>query len=1165
MRLTAMKLSGFKSFVEPTTIQFPTNLMAIVGPNGCGKSNIIDAVRWVMGESSARQLRGESMSDVIFSGSSSRKPVATATVELLFDNSAGRAGGEYASYGEISVKRQVTRDGQSIYWLNGTRCRRKDITRLFLGTGLGPRSYAIIEQGMISQIVEARPEELRGFLEEAAGISRYKERRRETESRIRHTRENLDRLGDLREEVGKNLIKLKRQANAAERYKKLKLRYREDEARLMALRWSELKAQAAEREKTLREVENRLQERMATQRTAEKELEALRQQQHEAGNQTAAVQGELFEMTSRIARIEQAMEHQRELRQRQQAEHKETEQQLNDLQQHLVLDRAQVEQTTTMLAQNEPALSQAREEEVAAQAQVERADAGLESWRERWQIHQGEASGASSQAELLRQRIEHLDERMNRDAGRLKGLDEQSGDAAAQRLGEEQSTLLARRNELDALISGLREKAQAGQEQMQALRSSIEEQRNALETARAQRHANKTRAESLALLNQAGSNDKEVGRWLQARGLDAQARLLKQLEVSDPAWSRAVETVLADWLQAVQVDQLDAHLGAELPQAGLALSDGRKMSARAGSLAEKVQGAGALNGLLSRVHCAADLAEARARLSQLEPGDSLITPQGLWLGPGWLRQPLGKHGDNNGGEGALEREREIRRLNAQADEDRQHITGLEEKLAQSRAEREQLESALAARRSELDAQQREQARLSGQLTSLETRLESLARQRRAAEEEAERLTARQKEDAETVTAARGELQTALDRMKQAEAGREPLQRERSELESARASAREALIAARGQREQLALKVESGRAGLESLRQSIGRMDSQVGQLQARFLELSNVLARGDQPELEQRKQRDLLLDERLQIEKRLAEARSRVEALEADWRQQDEIRQKASREVEEIRADQSERQLALRETQLKAETLEERIGELEADLQSLLAALPEGAEAQQLQQKLEHLEEQIRKLEPVNLAAIDEFESESERKTLLDRQDEDLVKALEMLEKAISKIDRETRTRYRETFEEVNQNLEALFPRLFGGGHCQLEMVGDDWLTAGVALLARPPGKRVARIHLLSGGEKALTAVAFVFAIFNLNPAPFCLLDEVDAPLDDANVGRFSNMVREMSEQVQFVMVTHNKVSMEAAHQMLGVTMREPGVSRIVSVDLDRAVELAEE
>ena len=1160
MRLTAIKLSGFKSFVEPTTIKFPSNLMGVVGPNGCGKSNIIDAVRWVMGESSARQLRGESMSDVIFSGSSVRKPVGTATVELIFDNSDGRAGGEYADYSEISVKRQVSRDGASAYFLNGTKCRRKDITNLFLGTGLGPRSYAIIEQGMISQIVEARPEDLRGFLEEAAGISRYKERRRETENRIKHTRENLERLSDLREEVSKHLDKLKRQANAAERYRKLKTRYRADESRLLALRWRELRVRAEGEEKSLREVENQLQQTLSRQREAEKELESLRQQQHLASDAVSKVQAELYEVAGEIARIEQAIEHQRDIRKRQQAEHAETESQLNELKQHLVLDKAQVKDTSELLARLSPELEQAREAEAAAVTEVDRTEQALSEWQQRWQMHQEATSKASSTTELLRQRIEHIDDRMSRASERLKALDDDSGSALIERLESEKTDADQQLRSRDEELASGREKIESRRAGITGLRRRIEELRNELEAARARRHERQARIDSLRLLNRDGDSGDELEVWCEARRIDSDARVMSVLEVSDPTWTRAVEAVLATWLKAVRVDEVDGHLEGSLPAAGLMLADGRKLDSKAGTLAEKVSGAGALAALLGRVYLAGDLAEARRRLAELSDIESVVTPDGLWLGQGWIRQPESDETES----GLLQREQEIRALVSELEIGAEQIAGIENSLRQAREELESAELALTESVRRNEELQRKRAQLQGQASAIESRLDSARKQRKVAAEERQSLEQRQREDGEAVGQARSELETAMAGMQAAESEREPLVREKTALDEQRDAARRSRREAAEKREGLSLKVESSRAGLESLRQSIERMDNQVGQLQSRYLELSEALAQGDEPVRAQQKQRDELLERRLEIEKRLRKARSELEALESEWRKQDETRQSAAAGADEIRSEQSRRQLELKETQLKAEAIAGRIDELDGILEELLKDLPEGAEAEKYQQELESLEQKIRRLEPVNLAAIDEYETESERKEYLDKQQADLEEALETLEKAIARIDRDTRTRFRETFEQVNRNMEKLFPRLFGGGHGHLEMVGDDWLSAGVAIMARPPGKRIARIHLLSGGEKALTAVSFVFSIFNLNPAPFCLLDEVDAPLDDANVGRFSDMVREMSEQVQFVIVTHNKVTMEVSHQMLGVTMREPGVSRLVSVDLDRAVELAQ-
>ncbi len=1160
MRLTAIKLAGFKSFVEPTTVRFPSNLMGIVGPNGCGKSNIIDAVRWVMGEASARQLRGESMSDVIFSGSSSRKPVATATVELLFDNADGRAGGEYAAYSEISVKRQVSRDGQSAYFLNGTRCRRKDITDLFLGTGLGPRSYAIIEQGMISQIVEARPEELRAFLEEAAGISRYKERRRETENRIRHTRENLERLRDLREEVGKQLDKLKRQAKAAERYRELKARYRDDEARLLSLRWRELKARCEDEEQALRQVENRLQESLADQRAAERELERLRQEQHQAGDHAGRIQGELYEVAGEIARLEQSIEHQRELRARQQAEFADTESQLNELKQHLVLDKAQVSETSQLIAELSPNLEQARSDEQAAAAAWEQSEAALTRWQSQWQEHQSSAAQTRNRADLLRQRIEHLDDRMNRAAERLRALDSQTGSEAVEALANEREQAEAAVAAADRRLADAREGSELARQQLDEQRATIEGLRNELEQARARRHERQGRLESLKVLNRKRDDNPEVGRWLNRQGINPADRMLGRIKLSDQRWTTAVESVLASWLSAVGLDELDALSLDGLPKAGLGLADARVVTPVAGSLAEVVDGAGALGALLNRVYRAEDLAEARARLAALGEGESVVTLDGSWLGQGWLRRPSAGPSEA----GLLQREQEIRDLDAAIKIDVEAVASLEARLGEARAAVGELEVVLREAEAGVHEIQRERAQMHGQLTAINGRLEALQRQRQAAEREHAELRQRQDQDSESVGLARADMQEALAAMEAAEAGREPLRLEKQALDEAREAARRRQREAREGREALSLRLESSRAGLESLRQSIARMDNQVGQLQNRYLELSQALAEGDAPVKAQQQARDALLERRLEIESRLREARAALEALEASWREQDQIRQRAAADAEGIRSEQSQRQLSLKETQLKVESLAQRVASLGADLEQLLAELPEGAEAAQYQAELEALEEKIRRLEPVNLAAIDEAATEAERKEYLDRQHADLEEALATLEKAIERIDRESRTKFRETFEKVNKNMEMLFPRLFGGGHGHLELVGDDWLSAGVAIMARPPGKRIARIHLMSGGEKALTAVSFVFSIFNLNPAPFCLLDEVDAPLDDANVGRFSEMVREMSEQVQFLIVTHNKVTMEVTHQMLGVTMREPGVSRMVTVDLDKAVALAE-
>ena len=1172
MRLTAIKLAGFKSFVEPTTIKLPSNLLAVVGPNGCGKSNIIDAVRWVMGESSARQLRGESMSDVIFSGSSARKPVTTATVELVFDNADGRAGGEYAKYNEISVRRQVSRDGQSLYFLNGSRCRRKDITDLFLGTGLGPRSYAIIEQGMISQIVEARPEDLRGFLEEAAGVSLYKERRRETENRIRHTRENLERLADLREEVAKQLGKLQRQAKAAERYRKLKTRYREEEARLNALRWRHARAQVDEQARALAETETRIEQTVAVQREAEKSLEALREQQHKASEKTSSVQAELYEVAGEIARIEQSIEHQQDLLKRQKNEFAEVEGQINELQQHLVLDRAQVEDVTGRIAELEPALEHARSAEKQALERLEKSEQELAEQNEHYQGRQTEGSKMRQQVELLKLRIEHLDERMNQASQRLSRLRDDDGEARA-RLDEESSRT---RDELSSVQDGL-EKARVEysdqRELVTGIRAEIDRQRVELDDVNNRQREVRGRLESLYVLNQPHEPDAAMGEWLADTGLDKRPSLLQSLDV-EPAWQNATETVLESWLSGrVMEGSMPEDLHGRLPDTGgIALiaardissdidrDNNRDIDAVSGSLGEKVDGAGALRGLLNSVLCCDDERDAFERVADLAEHQSVITPDGLWMGRGWLWR-RGREADDSSGR--LARQQQIRDLEAEQGQ-------LEAGIAERREALQALETSLSEKIAQLEACETEvrklqarSAEMAGLKAGQENRREALDRRRKAMEEEQKTLTERQQEDQQATAQARREMQEALEALERVDVEEQKLLEARNQQQQVREQCRQSYRIAREQREEHALKMESCRASLDSLKQAINRMDTQIGQLQGRYVELSEALAQGDRPVREQQAERDGLLTRRLEVEERLKASRSELESLEQRWRELDRKRQEAAGEAEKIRQQQSENRVHMREREIETERFAARVAELDGDLEALAAELPDDAEAQAWVDDLGQLEEKIRRLEPVNLAAIQECEQESERKEYLDRQHADLVEALETLEQAIARIDRTTRTRYKDTFERVNKNMEVLFPRLFGGGHAHLEMVGEDWLTAGAAILARPPGKRISRIHLLSGGEKALTAVAFVFSIFNLNPAPFCLLDEVDAPLDDANVGRFSDLVREMSEKVQFLFVTHNKVTMEVAHQMLGVTMREPGISRLVSVDLEKAVAMA--
>jgi chromosome segregation protein len=1162
MRLSAIKLAGFKSFVDPTHFRAPTNLTGIVGPNGCGKSNIIDAVRWVMGEGSAKVLRGESMADVIFSGSSTRKPVGTASVELLFDNSEGRVGGQFAGYNEISVKRQVSRDGVSLYFLNNTRCRRKDVRDLFLGTGLGSRSYSIIEQGMISEVVEARPEEIRGHLEEAAGISKYKERRRETERRIQHTRDNLARLSDLREEVGKHLNRLKRQASAANRYRKLKQERRELESRLLTLRWKTLMETAEAGQRDLAQRETALQESIAGQRAAEAALEELHVEQGRAGEAFNQVQGELYQVGSEIARLEQSIQHSREMQERQKTEFRETEEALQDLEKHMVLDRAQVEELTQALAKVEPSLAAARATEDSAIQALTEADSAVAEWQKAFEQHHQASTESNRDADRVRSEVEVLDQRLLQSSRRIEVLEREAGTIDTGGMREELGQLEEKSGQLAGREAEAQKELDQHSSELAGIRSSLQQDQERSREMQRELHTREGRLESLRAMQQAALENESAGAWLESRGLESAPRLARVITVTE-GWEEAVEVALGNWLQSVVVAAGSDHgpALASLEQSAMSLLEDATgaVKVRKGSLAEKVEAPDAVLDWLNRITVSDSLESAWQQRASLEEGASLMTAAGEWMGKGWIRVARGQSDHDS----MLAREKAIARLAQEVQELTASASELGLDIDRSTRRSAELEQRISELQSEVNALHRRRNEVDGRLESRQSSIGLMADRQKAVGEESQQLKQQIGEDQAAVREARSRLEGMLGRMTELKTEREGLDAQRSELMASRDEARNAVAEARDRRHDLALKAESRRASLDSLRQSLERMDTQLSQLQQRYLSLSEQIAKAEQPGQVHQGEMDQLLKKRVETETRLAEARALLQGLENDYREKDAERQRAIQGSDEIRQALERARLQQQEIQLNARNLQQQVEDLGADVAELVEALPDEADPAAWEAELEKLGERITRLEPVNLAAIQEFEEEQKRKEYLDAQNEDLCAALTTLENAIAKIDRKTRTRFKETFERVNKGVQELFPRLFGGGHAYLELTGEDLLTTGVTIMAQPPGKRVSSLHLLSGGEKALTAVAFVFAIFRLNPAPFCLLDEVDAPLDDANVMRFSTMVSEMSETVQFIIVTHNKITMEMAHQMSGVTMREPGVSRLVQVDIEEAAALA--
>ncbi|MBU8974727.1 chromosome segregation protein SMC [Lysobacter sp. MMG2] len=1164
MRLSTIKLSGFKSFVDPTTLHLPTNMTGVVGPNGCGKSNIIDAVRWVMGESSASRLRGDSLTDVIFAGSSARKPVSQAMVELIFDNSDHTITGEYAAFNEISVKRTVSRDGSSQYYLNGAKCRRRDITDLFLGTGLGPRSYSIIEQGMISQVIEAKPEELRVYLEEAAGISKYKERRKETETRIRHTRENLDRLGDLREEVGKQLEHLKRQARQAEQYQAIQAERKIKDAEWKALEHRALDQKLQGQREKLAQQETRLQQLIAEQREAEREIEVGRVKREDAAEALNKAQAASYEVSGTLARVEQQIQHQREMAHRLHKARDEAMAALAELGEHMGSDQSKLDVLRAAVADAEPRLEQLRDEDEMRQDALRDAEAALVDWQQRWDAHSRAQAEAARAADVERTRIEHLDRQVLDADRRRETLNNERSGLDLTALSESFATLQEQHETQKFSIDSLSEELETRKGALGDLQDQQRATQTELAEVRKQAQAARGRLSSLETLQHAalGQEQGAALSWLKARGLDSATRVGEALQV-EAGWENAVESALGQMIEGVLVESPETLVEAigELGEGRLALVDPQNDSLEFAptSLASKVRGPIAVRRILARLHAAEDLNQARALLARLGEGESVITRNGERMGAGWVR--VLRSGAAQ--QGALLRERDIQTLRGEIETLLSREKELESLQVQLR------DRTLAAEQLREDAQRtlymahRSVSELAGQLQSQQGRLDSARSRIEKIDTELAQIAQNLEAAQEQAREARNLQEEAVMRMTELEDARQALESERRRFGEAREQARNVARESRDTAHALALTLESQRTQITALEQALARMGGQRGQLDSRLGELSAQLTDGDDPVVVLEEQRQVALEQRVLTEQNLTIARTTLDGIDNDLRRFEQVRHQRDDQAIQQREAIGQRRLEQQALVLKAEQLAAAVVEAGFVLEDVVNTLTDDMDAQVWERTVNELDGKLRRLEPVNLAAIAEHAEAEQRKEYLDAQNTDLTTALETLEEAIRKIDRETRGRFKDTFDRVNSGVQELYPRLFGGGHAYLELTGEDLLDTGVSIMARPPGKRVSNISLLSGGEKAMTAVALVFAIFRLNPAPFCLLDEVDAPLDEANVGRLAQMVSEMSEQVQFLFVTHNKATMEAALQLSGVTMREPGVSRLVSVDLAEASRLA--
>jgi len=1167
VRLIQIKLSGFKSFVDPTAIPVPGQLVGIVGPNGCGKSNVIDAVRWVLGESRASALRGDSMMDVIFNGSVNRKPLARASVELIFDNARGRAAGQWSQYAEISVKRVLQRDGESSYHINNTHVRRRDITDMFLGTGLGPRAYAIIEQGMISRVIEAKPEELRVFLEEAAGISRYRERRRETENRLADTRDNLARVTDIRTELGTQIEKLEAQAQVASRYREFQADLTLKQQLLWFLRRRDA---AAERERHTHEIAratNDLEAETAGLRETESRIETARSAHYSAGDALNAAQAALYAANTEVARHESELRHIEETRQRLESRHVELSAQLGSwreqrsgltqalhmwasrqggAKQRVADARAQFESETAILPQSEQEFRAAQERLNLARSQAQQAES-------RYQLEQTNIAHVERSLHALAQR----DDRLRAELAVLDRPDPQ--------------TLVVREAHAAALEQRI-EQAQGELAHLQEACAVLEQERQAsveqLSAALREHSAAEGQLATLRQIQAAVAEDGKLREWLERHGLAHGRHVWERLHI-EPGWETAVEAVLRERLHAHEfpLDDGITLLSADSPPAKTSLyapAPGAAPAALAGHvlLSTKVHTTdhglgGALEDWLAGVYVTDGMPDPAARAA-LPAGAVLVSREGHQF----TCHTVSFHAPDATDSGVLARQAEIEALEVrcatlaaqldaarnEVDRRKRELVDKQAALAACRDTAAELQAGSHAARIELLKLSQALERYRERSGQIEAELGEIARER-------EQASARQAELQDLLQVVRveiAELQAKLGEARSAYTVAEiALADQRRAVQQAERGAQEAVYA---ERECL--------SKINEIDNSVKLVDQQIERAEVDILKLTEELAFDPVPAV--RETLDTAVEARIACEKALAEARNTVETAAGALRGMEEERLQIEARMNPLRERIGELRLKEQAASINHDQFAAQLAEANADEEQLAAGAENAPRPSALQAEISRLTQAITELGAVNLAALEELKTSSERKGFLDSQSADLEEAVQTLEDAIRRIDRETRELLRETFESVNRHFGSLFPLLFGGGEAKLMMTGEEILDAGVQVMAQPPGKRNSSIHLLSGGEKALTAISLVFSLFQLNPAPFCLLDEVDAPLDDSNTQRFCDLVKKMSLQTQFLYISHNKITMEMASQLVGVTMQESGVSRVVAVDIDEALRLRE-
>ncbi len=1167
MQLKRIQLMGFKSFVDATQIPVMSNMNAIVGPNGCGKSNIVDAIRWVTGEMSAKQLRGQSMSDVIFNGTSGRKPVGKAAVELVFDNSDGRITGEYAGFSEIAIRREVVRDAQSDYFINGVAARRRDLVDLFLGTGLGPRSYAIIEQGMISQLIEAKPEDLRSHFEEVAGISKYRERRRETENRIRQTQENLDRLNDLREELAKQLRHLKRQANAAEKYQELKQEQRLINAQIKALQWNLFEVQLVEKNQKIEEQALISEAELSKQRLVETNIEKSRLETDSLLDEKNDIQKRFYGLGAEIARTEQQIQHKQEQIKQWQRELAESEALFQELDENSNAHTDQIRSLTEAVLQLKPQENNLQSELQTARSALKAAEENMQQSQTTWDQFQQKISETNSAAQVAKNNIAHLESQLKNLSTRRVQLQKQLSELPLDALTSEIAPLSEKADALKNTVSELNQSLSTITATISAQRLQCDKIQKELSENQGELQKSEARFASLDALQQSTLHDQQTEAlpWIEKNKLKNNVRLGKSIHV-DSGYECAVETVLGDYFDAICVDNLSEFSEAlnQFSHGQITLLSAAKNNIASNntlkSILSVIQSGNNLPGFLNQIYIADDLSQALALQSQLNSSESIVTKAGVWIGANWVR--IGNAHQSE--ESFLVREKALKALQDTINAQKEKVTLLEASLAEAKSA---LKIAEAARESQHQSYQQTSSAFTEAQTSLgakQSRLNELSQQQKRFSAEIIELDLQ-------ITRYQSDLENAAILISKHAEIQQTENAERENLLAQKTAASTELVAARHNAQtkkenadQWSIRLSSNENQLSVLKQTVASNQKQLVQLNDRRATLQAQLNEIDAPIKSLTAELQTVLTQRVSIESTLKEAENKFASHQNHLKQLETERDQLIKLISSLQEAQQSLKMEKQEITVRQATLKEQLAEGDFDINNLITELSSEANLSEWESKSNQLQSSVDRLGPINLAAIEEHKAIDERKTYLDQQYQDLSEALEVLQDAIRKIDKETRQLFRDTFDQVNQKFQQLFPRIFGGGQASLELTDDNILTTGIIVKAQPPGKRNSTIHLLSGGEKTLTAISLMFAMFQLNPAPFCVLDEVDAPLDDLNVGRFCNLVKEMSKDTQFLIISHNKVTIGTADHLMGVTMQEPGVSRIVSVDIQEAVAMVD-